>query len=350
MKKFNASKNKKEAKNTSVTGYESMMNQYNKDYGNTIDDSSIPNINGLIDDVRKNKDHDQIHEALLDKTRSDALESSAGTLEANIEKNAGPISKRQHKDNDKHQIMPINALSEWHDQQYRDAYKKAEGLEKDVSFWDKYVTDQLSDSKTSVPNNVSDKASQLQDNPERFKDFSGLPTEIYTKDSKDIGLDKPKMNTMEGFKSSMQTSALKDADAMLLHVYFKAAQEKRDLTKDELDLVNGINTDKMAILAQIIPSDNPSNVPSVPEDMQDVHVHADPTRPYLGQPGTEEPESPNDQDLTGNESIVLPEEGSEVPQDNPLGDEHPIEMPIDPLIDLKGDEQGNVPPSKEIPF
>lgn len=361
MGKFNYSKMKKTASKDSVPSYGQMLNDYNKDYGNTTNQGAIPNLNGLLDEKRKNKDHDQIHEGLLGEPRSKALEASSGTIEANIEKQGGPISARQHKEGDKHSVMPINVLSEFHDQKYRDAYKKAEGgVDKDTAFWDKFVGDQLSGEKTTVARNVPESGSQLQNEPSRFESFKGLPTEVYTKDQGKLDVSSPKVAPIEGFKAaSMQVTALKDADAMLLHIYYKAASEGRDLTEDEQSLVNGINSDKKAILAQITPPAAAANQP-VPDPSlnQPEYIDPDPTRPY---PGKLESSLQNDTGIPeeqfpsgGNDSIILPDDpvgqmGDMTPEQAQPGQPQPPQV-ASPIANQEGVANEPGLPQPETPF
>jgi hypothetical protein len=120
-------------------------------------------------------------------------------------------------------VTPINAKSEELNQKKLKDYKKAEKDSKnDTKFWDKYVGVQLEGKKTTVDNNIPANASQLQNNPERFKGKN---------------IDK------------MVMAAIKDADAMLFHIYASAAKANRGLNEIEKQQIIDINAGKMRILS-----------------------------------------------------------------------------------------------------
>ncbi|KKL81887.1 hypothetical protein LCGC14_1990290 [marine sediment metagenome] len=118
-------------------------------------------------------------------------------------------------------VIPINQVSEKYDQEQAKALKAAENEKKDTSFWDKYVGVQLEGEKTTISKNIPDSASQLQNNPARFKG--------------------EKIN-------KMISASLQDADAMLFHIYATSTQEGRKLTKKEEQQIVDINSGKYRIL------------------------------------------------------------------------------------------------------
>ena len=130
------------------------------------------------------------------------------------------------KDKDKKQVMDINVKNQEYDNIKTKAYKKAEDKTKaDTEFWDKYVGAQLEEKMKKIDNNIPASASQLQNKEERFKD--------------------EKIN-------KMVMASLKDADAMLLHIYATSNSQNRELTKDEKQKVVDINSGKRRILSQML--------------------------------------------------------------------------------------------------
>jgi len=150
---------------------------------------------------------------------------------------------------DKVQVMDINIESQDYDNKKTEAFKGAEG-KKDTAFWDKYVGVQLEGEgqPTKIKNNIPSSASQLQNQPNRFKGKN---------------VDK------------MVMASVKDADAMLFHIYATAEKLGRKLTTNEEQQVVDINAGKMRILAY--QSDSPYAVsPQVKEYEQDFSLNADP--------------------------------------------------------------------------
>ena len=166
----------------------------------------------------KNKDNTIPFNAQLDKERKNA------TTEPSITE--GHMDKKEvdFKSKDKKQVMDINVESQKYDTKKTEAYKKAEE-NKDTVFWDKYVGDQLEGEgqPTKVKNNIPASSSQLQNNPARFKG------------------EKP---------NKMVMASIKDADAMLFHIYATAVKAGRKLTEQEEQQIIDISAGKMRILAE----------------------------------------------------------------------------------------------------
>ena len=167
-------------------------------------DNTIP-FNVQLEASRKNKTNVAITEADMDNKTVD------------------------FKSIDKKQVMDINVESRKYMDEHSDAYKKAEAASKaDTEFWDKYVGDQLEGEgmPTKVHNNIPGAASQLQNAPDRFKGKK---------------IDK------------MVMASMKDADAMLFHIYAKASQENRGLTNEEQQQIVDINSGKIRLAQMVQP-------------------------------------------------------------------------------------------------
>lgn len=120
-------------------------------------------------------------------------------------------------------VMPINLETIKHEQKKEKAYKDATTSNSDTAFWDKYLNVSVGDSKVDV--NVPN--SQLQNISDRFDTIEDSTKAKYDK---------------------MVYASLKDADAMLFHIYAKAAEEKRKLNEIESQQIIDINSGKMRLL------------------------------------------------------------------------------------------------------
>ena len=167
----------------------------------TKDKDNTVAFNKQLDAARKNDTKDpQITEASMDKKEVAFGEKTEG-------------------------VSPLAVKSQSLDDEKTKAYKKAEEeIKKDTLFWDKYVGVQLEGPSTKVDKNLPASASQLPNNPARFK-------------GKDV--------------EKMVMASLKDADAMLFHIYAIAGKEGRALTKEEEQQIIDINSGKTRILSQI---------------------------------------------------------------------------------------------------
>lgn len=131
------------------------------------------------------------------------------------------------KATDKKQIMDINVESRKYIDEQADAYKKSENSSKsDTEFWDKYVGVQLEGNMKKIDNNIPGSASQLQNAPGRFKG--------------------EKIN-------KMVMASMKDADAMLFHIYATVSKENRNLTKEEQQQIVDINSGKIRLAQMVQP-------------------------------------------------------------------------------------------------
>ena len=121
-------------------------------------------------------------------------------------------------------VTAINLETEKYNQEHLKTFTEAQKNDSETAFWDKYVGVQMEGPVTKVDNNIKDTASQLQNQPDRFK-----------------GEDPRKM----------VMASLKDADAMLFHIYATASKAKRGLNEIEKQQITDINSGKMRLLAGI---------------------------------------------------------------------------------------------------
>jgi len=223
MKSFNLKKN---AAKNDYTTHNKMLEERNKEMG-----LSPPDVNtevNLKNNNRKDKDNTLLYEGQMDEVRK-------GTKPIITE---GGLETGEKVYNDKRLDVwdtPINhvtnVVSEKADQEKLKAFKEAENEDKrDTSFWDKYVGVQLDGKATKIVNNVQ--KSQLPNHPDRFNGDQ---------------IDE------------MVMASLKDADAMLFHIYATANEQNRDLDKNEIKTIANINEGKKEILAQVL-TDEVSNV------------------------------------------------------------------------------------------
>ena len=151
--------------------------------------------------------------------------------------------KRNSKTWDTH-IKPMDLLAEAHDQRKLEAYHKVEGktLDADTAFWDDYIGVQMMGAKTKQVANVQ--GSQLQNSTDRFEK---LPESQLGENFQD---NLKKMTKEDNFYK-MTFASLQDADAMLFSIYHQTAQENREVTADEKEIIVKVNEAKKVILAEL---------------------------------------------------------------------------------------------------
>jgi len=165
-------------------------------------DNTVP-FNQQLEASRKNKTETVITEAGMDDKITD------------------------FKSKDKKQVMDINVESRKHMDEHSDAYKKAENAAKaDTEFWDKYVGVQLEETMKKIDNNIPVSTSQLPNALDRF-------------DGKDV--------------SKMVMASIRDADAMMFHIYAMASKDSRELTDDEQQQLIDINSGKIRLAQMVQP-------------------------------------------------------------------------------------------------
>ena len=207
MKKFNL-KNKLAAIDT-ITDKQIEKNRNEMDISN--DDQKVVEKNINLSIPVKNKDSLIPFNAQLEAVRK--KEQNQKILESKMDKKE--VSFGEQKD-DK---TSINAETQKYVDEKEEAYKKAENkIKTEADFWDNLVGVQMEGEGTKVPNNVPDKGTHL-----------------------------PNKKAMEEVKG-----ALKDADAMLFHIFATAKSQGRDLNEDEKQQVIDINAGKSRLIAKMV--------------------------------------------------------------------------------------------------
>jgi len=231
MAKFNLKKN---AKKTGFKNYNKMLEDQSDERGWTAPTES-KNVNLSLD--TKKKDNTIPLEKQIDTNRegTDTLKVTEKALDTEPK-----VYRDKRLDKERSNVMDINLATEANCQKFLKAYEAMEDKDKrDTLFWDKYVGVQLlgkeSVERTKVDNNVP--KSQLENSPDRFTSM-GKDTTVFDVLDKDV--------------KKMVTASIKDADAMLFHIYKTANVQGRKLTSVEQEMINDIETSKMKVLGQAL--------------------------------------------------------------------------------------------------
>jgi predicted nucleic acid-binding protein len=210
MSKYNLSK---EAKKSGFKNYNKMIED------NVLvpaGDIAEKNINISLE--TKDKDNTVPYEVQLEASR-DGKDNLIIAEKALNENEKVYNEKRLDQTGD---VMPINLETIKHEQKKEEVYRKA-ATDGDTAFWDKYLNVSVGETKVDV--NVP--ISQLHNVSDRFNKID---------DATDAKYDK------------MVYASLKDADAMLFHIY--ATASGRDLTVEEKQQVVDINSGKARLLME----------------------------------------------------------------------------------------------------
>lgn len=217
--------------------YQTRLNEQNKKYDLHNDGSK--NSDKMLEDVRDNKEIIDTTEVQMDAVRE--ADSDAPIVES-------ALKDSPHRDNslDGTTVKPLDVLNAAQEQERVAAFKKAR-KEQDTAFWDKYMgVDKVGDEKKQISRMGP---SQLHNNPDRFSKLSTDPAEISKTKVKD-----------------MVTASMKDADTILLTVFYKAASENRELNAEEQAIVNGVTSDKIRLLT--VAQADPNHVASRIEQLE----------------------------------------------------------------------------------
>lgn len=225
---------KKVAKKTGFKNYNKMLEDQSNERGWTAPKES-KNVNLSLD--TKDKDNTIPYEKQIETNRKgkDTLKITEKALDTEPK-----VYLDKRLDKKRGNVMDINLATEVHNQKFLKAFEAMEDKDKrDTLFWDKYVGVQLlgdeSIERTKVDNNISN--SQLENCPDRFTSL-GKDTTVFDVLDKDV--------------KKMVTASIKDADAMLFHIYRSAAVQDRKLTGTEQQMVNDIEIGKINVLGQVL--------------------------------------------------------------------------------------------------
>ena len=232
---FNLNKNSKKQIKTAqdaVVTTEKMLIENNKKLGLEPNEED-GNYTKLLESDRENPVGDKNYEKLLADVRVEAA-SDKSILETMLNNTKDTLNKLRDEDTN----VPLMDFAKKHVVEREKEYKKAVDKkgDRDTSFWDKYVGQQLDkDQITTITNNVQ--PSQLLSNYDTREDFN--------KANPSIGKDVPEA-----------VDELKTADAMLYFIYRTASEESRELSDKEKQIVTDINGGKIRILSQFKPEQN----------------------------------------------------------------------------------------------
>ena len=200
-----------------VTHEKMLQKQIKKDNLEANDDTG--NLDWLLRSDRTGQDGDKIQEKRLKEERKQS--ESNVILEKSIDAHSSHLTNR---DENPTSIMDMFLPYE---EEFIKEFKAAQEDGRDTSFWDKQIG-VPQEKLPKVPSNVQ--PSQLLVN---YKDREEW-------DKKTIAAKQDEIVT-----------ALKDADAMLYHVYRMASEENRELSAEENQIVHNINSDKIRLIAEL---------------------------------------------------------------------------------------------------
>ncbi len=216
MKKYNL---KKKVESEVYTINEKQLDKNTKDMGLSTNQQKVVEKNINLSLPIKDKDNTISFEKQLDAGRKN--ETKISITEASMNNKIVSVGDKTQT------IMPINIKTEEYNKKRIDEFKESENsAETDTSFWDKYVGVQLEGTgfPTKVDNNVPSSGNQLANNPDKFKGENVVSKEVI--------------------------ASIKDADAMLFHIYATVARGGRNLTDDEKQQIIDINYGKRRLIRE----------------------------------------------------------------------------------------------------
>jgi len=229
--------------------YSKKLNRYNKDYKNTID-KDVESIQGLLQSSRgegQGENLDRVTDSQLDNHKMTGGKNTSIT-ENQLDERNSDFPHRQADMDDSAFMKPIDALSEAFDHKRHNDYEAAI-KRSDRKVLDSDIGKQLSGPKTRVPKNIPDSGTQLNTHPDRLEGGGGHTVAVSE-------------------KGRMMLASLKEADAALFHIYYRAKLANRELTEDDHRLIEQISNDKKRILSQVFGQDKVAQqVPLPPDSM-----------------------------------------------------------------------------------
>lgn len=195
-----------------------------EDWNQSVPDEGITALQ-LKHNSHKESDGDIPFNTQLEAARTGTLE---GITEAglNTEKKVYN-SKRDDRTHNKDLTAPNLVVSALEAERYADFTAAQNKEDRDTSFWDAHVGEQMLGKKTKIVSN--NQTSQLQNHPDRFK-----------------GLD-PKLEGSKDFNELVKVLA--QADKMQFHIFATAVSEGRKLTATETQKIIDINSGKAREIA-----------------------------------------------------------------------------------------------------
>lgn len=212
---------------------EQLLEEERKSQG--LSSSDTPEIFESVVNKKENESKDKIIEGNFE--RKEPVDMVA---EARIDKDL--TYSVRHNSEVREEVPRINVASEKWDQQYRDAFKKAQDeLDKQDDLFEKYMGKK--DAK-KVPGNVLESASGITNRPERFVDFDGVPGIDVKENLKNIG----EVSKVKSMNTVADLNAVKQLDAAAFYVTYKAASDGRDLNEEENSIIKNIIEKKREFL------------------------------------------------------------------------------------------------------
>jgi len=209
-------------KHSQVKVYDKMLQDINKKDGNEIT-VGPGSYEYLLKDVRKDPSGDKNYEKLLmeNHANNDVQVITDKALDNRDGKTYIPM-----RDEKPVPIMDYAKEFEKDEfKQYKDGQDNMKDL--DTAFWDKFVGEQLVD-REPIKIVGNEQSSQLLENYDSREDFRKAT---------------PSMK-----KSAELLNTIKDADALLYHIYRLATMESRETTEQEKQIINDVNSAKVRLL------------------------------------------------------------------------------------------------------
>lgn len=210
----------------------------------------------LLEEERKSQglssaETPEIFESIVNKKDNDSKDK---IIEGNLERK-DPVDRIaesrmdddltysvRSKEENREEVPRINVATEKWDQQYRDAFKKAQDqLDRQDDLFEKYMGKKTA---KKVPVNVPESASGIPNRPERFVDFDGVPGADVKENLKNIG----ETSKVKPMHTIADLDAVKQLDAAAFYVTYKAASDGRDLNDAENSIIKSIIEKKRELL------------------------------------------------------------------------------------------------------
>jgi len=235
---FNLSKTS--SKQSEVKSYEAQLRDSSKSHGLHADSNPGSTDYQLKENSHKNADNLVPFEKQMEKAR--AAKINSGNTEKSLNDNPRLFVDRRIDKTNKTTIKPLDLLAEAYDQVRSKAFSKKNKSGK--AFQNKNPGEQMVGKKTTIVGNSQD--SQLANSKDRLEGLSETQP-IHTDHNKNADAMKKDDNIKP--LSSIK-DAIKEADAMLFHLFAKAASGNRVLTSQETQMVADINSRKVKLLSK----------------------------------------------------------------------------------------------------